>query len=146
MRPSKNEYYLDIAKAVARRSTCLRRQYGAVIVNHDEIIATGYNGAPRGDEDCLYNGICWREENDIPHGAMYEMCISVHAEQNAIISAARSEMIGGTLYLAGFENGREIVGPEPCVICSRMIQNSGIKEVITNCGREANLIKTLCQA
>lgn len=146
MRPSKNEYYLDIARTVARRSTCLRRQYGAVIVNHDEIIATGYNGAPRGDKDCLYNGICWREENDIPHGAMYEMCISVHAEQNAIISAARSEMIGGTLYLAGFEKGREIVGPEPCLICARMIQNAGIKEVITNCGRETNLIKTLHQA
>lgn len=146
MRPSKNEYYLGIARAVAKRSTCLRRQYGAVIVNNDEIIATGYNGAPRGDEDCLYNGICWREENDIPHGAMYEMCISVHAEQNAIISAARSEMIGSILYLAGFENGREIVGPEPCVICARMIQNAGIKEVITNCGRETNLIKTLHQA
>lgn len=146
MRPSKNEYYLDIARAVARRSTCLRRQYGAVIVNYDEIIATGYNGAPRGDEDCLYNGICWRKKNDIPHGAMYEMCISVHAEQNAIISAARSEMIGSILYLAGFENGREIVGPEPCVICARMIQNAGIKEVITNCGRETNLIKTLHQA
>lgn len=133
MRPSKTEYYLDIARAVAKRSTCLRRQYGAVIVNNDEIIATGYNGAPRGDEDCLHNGICWREENDIPHGAMYEMCISVHAEQNAIISAARSEMIGGTLYLAGFEKGREICGPEPCIICARMIQNAGIKEVITNC-------------
>lgn len=146
MRPSKNEYYLDIARTVSRRSTCLRRQYGAVIVNHDEIIATGYNGATRGDKDCLYNGICWREENDIPHGAMYEMCISVHAEQNAIISAARSEMIGGTLYLAGFENGMEIVGPEPCVICARMIQNAGIKEVITNCRRETNLIKTLHQA
>lgn len=132
IRPSKDTYYLDIAKAVAKRSTCLRRQYGAVIVNNDEIIATGYNGAARGQTDCLERGSCWREENDVPHGEQYEKCMSVHAEQNAIISASRAEMIGGTLYLAGFENGKEIENPMPCVLCARMIINAGINRFINN--------------
>lgn len=136
MRPNKDEYYLDIARAVAMRSTCLRRQYGAVIVNSDEIIATGYNGAPRGEMDCLEHGECWREQNNIPHGSMYEKCVSVHAEQNAIISASRSEMIGGTLYLAGFENGEEIDDPMPCVICARMIKNAGIAWFANNRRKE----------
>lgn len=135
MRPNKDDYYLEIAKAVARRSTCLRRQYGAVIVNHDEIVATGYNGAARGVSDCLARGSCWRTENAVPHGEQYEKCLSVHAEQNAIISAARTEMISGTLYLAGFENGGEIVDPKPCVICARMIRNAGIEAVVNNKGR-----------
>ena len=132
MRPSKDIYYLDIAKAVAKRSTCLRRQYGAVIVNNDEIIATGYNGAARGQTDCLERGSCWREENDVPHGEQYEKCMSVHAEQNAIISASRAEMIGGTLYLAGFENGKEIENPMPCVLCEKMIHNAGIERFVNN--------------
>lgn len=133
MRPSKDNYYLEIARAVSRRSTCLRRQYGAVIVNNDEIVSTGYNGAPRGCEECTETGICWREQNNIPHGTQYEKCVSVHAEQNAIISAARSEMLGGTLYLVGFENGIEIPDPEPCCICERMIRNAGIKRIVTIC-------------
>lgn len=130
MRPTHNEYYLDIARAVSRRSTCLRRQYGAVIVNNDEIIATGYNGAPRGCENCCDTGKCNREgcqHNDGNYGS----CRSVHAEQNAIISASRQEMIGATLYLAGFENGQAIAA-EPCPICERMIINAGIKHVITD--------------
>lgn len=135
MRPNKDDYYLEIARAVARRSTCLRRQYGAVIVNHDEIVATGYNGAARGVSDCLARASCWRAENDVPHGEQYEKCLSVHAEQNAIISAARTEMIGGTLYLAGFENDCEILDPKPCVICARMIRNAGIEAVVNNKGR-----------
>lgn len=134
MRPSKDSYYLNIAKAVAARSTCLRRQYGAVIVNHDEIIATGYNGAVRGQTDCLERGSCWREENGVPHGEQYEKCLAVHAEQNAIISASRAEMIGGTLYLAGFENGEEIENPMPCVLCTRMMRNAGIDKLINNTG------------
>lgn len=134
MRPSKEQYYLDIARAVAKRSTCRRRQYGAVIVNNDEIISTGYNGAARGVSDCLEAGYCWRENEGIPHGERYEACVAVHAEQNAIISAARSEMIGSTLYLVGFENGVELENPLPCIICGRMIQNAGIKKFINNKG------------
>ena len=135
MRISKDRYYLNIAETVADRSTCRRRRYGAVIVNHDEIVATGYNGAARGVSDCLERGSCWREANGIPHGEQYEKCLGVHAEQNAIISAARSEMIGGTLYLAGFEDScRRIEDPRPCLICSRMIRNAGITRVVTRKG------------
>ena len=122
-RVSKRQYYLDIAAEVARRSTCLRRQYGAVIVKNDEIVATGYNGAPRG-------GVCWREAHGIPHGEQYEKCVAVHAECNAIISASRNEMLGSTLYLFGFENGKPLEKAEPCVMCSRMIKNAGIAMVI----------------
>lgn len=129
MRISKVEYYLNIARAVAKRSTCLRRQYGAVIVKNDEIISTGYNGSHRGADNCCDVGVCWREAHGIPHGEQYEKCVAVHAEQNAIISAARSDMIGSTLYLAGFEGEREIVG-EPCLICHKMIANAGIAKVV----------------
>ena len=128
-RPDKHEYYLDIARAVSRRSTCLRRQYGAVIVNNDEIIATGYNGAPRGCENCCDIGQCNRMSHEHNDGN-YGDCKSVHAEQNAIISASRSEMIGATLYLAGFENGQAIAA-EPCPICYRLIINAGIVEVVS---------------
>ena len=93
-RISKQDYYLGIAAAVARRSTCLRRQYGAVIVKNDEIVATGYNGAPRGEDNCCDVGECWRERNNIPHGEQYEKCVAVHAECNAIISASRRDMLG----------------------------------------------------
>lgn len=133
-RISKQEYYLSIAAEVAARSTCLRRQYGAVIVNNDEIVATGYNGAPRGEENCCDKGICWREAHNIPHGEQYEKCVAVHAECNAIISASRREMIGSTLYLAGFENGSQIDDPQPCVICNRLIKNAGIAKVINRNG------------
>ena len=129
-RVSKRQYYLDIAAEVARRSTCLRRQYGAVIVKNDEIVATGYNGAPRGDENCCDVGVCWRDAHNIPHGEQYEKCVAVHAECNAIISASRNEMLGSTLYLYGFEKGVPMKAPEPCVMCARMIKNAGISTVI----------------
>lgn len=129
MRISKTDYYLEIARAVAKRSTCLRRQYGAVIVKNDEIIATGYNGSARGEANCCDMGECWREKNAIPHGEQYEKCVAVHAEQNAIISASRKDMIGATMYLVGFDGGKEIVAT-PCLICIRMIANSGIKLVV----------------
>lgn len=134
-RISKRDYYLRIAAEVAKRSTCLRRQYGAVIVKNDEIVATGYNGAPRGDANCCDVGQCWREKNNIPHGEQYEKCVAVHAECNAIISASRNEMLGSTLYLAGFE-GFETPNdnPLPCMICSRLIKNAGIKTVINQNG------------
>ena len=125
-RPTKDEYYLAIAEAVMARSTCMRRKYGAVIVKDDEIIATGYNGAPRGEENCCEIGYCWREEHNVPHGERYEACLSVHAEQNAIISASRSEMLGATLYLAS-----NSPNAEPCTICRRLIKNAGISRVVT---------------
>ena len=129
-RESKKARYLRIAGEVARGSTCLRRQYGAIIVREDEIIATGYNGAPRGDANCCDVGTCWRIQNNIPHGERYEMCVAVHAEMNAIISAARRDMIGSTLYLVGFD-GDKLIKAEPCLICDKLIKNAGIKEVIT---------------
>lgn len=128
-RSSKKDYYLEIARSVSKRSTCNRRQYGAIIVNNNEVISTGYNGSPRGCVNCCDIGKCYREINNIEHGEMYERCISVHAEQNAIINASRKEMYGGTLYLVGFENGKEL-SAEPCKICCRMILNSGIYKVV----------------
>lgn len=126
MRISKDEYYLDIAKVVSMRSTCLTRQYGAVIVKDDEIIATGYNGAPRGIENCCDKGYCKRKQSVIKMED-YSDCCSVHAEQNAIISAARRDMLGATLYLVGRENDTEISDIAPCAICARMIKNAGLK-------------------
>lgn len=128
MRLSEDEYYLNIARAASCRSTCLRRQYGAVIVKNKEIIATGYNGSPRGEVNCCDTGICYRIGHAHNDGN-YDSCRSVHAEMNAIISASRAEMLGSTLYLAGFENGKEIVA-EPCPICQRLIKNAGIEKVI----------------
>ncbi len=134
-RITKRDYYLSIAAEVAKRSTCLRRQYGAVIVKNDEIIATGYNGAPRGDENCCDVGSCWRDRHNIPHGEQYEKCVAVHAEANAIISASRNEMIGSTLYLYGFEGfDKPIDNPEPCIMCNRLIKNAGIEHVINKIG------------
>lgn len=128
-RPTKDEYYLGIAAAVAKRSTCIRRQYGAVIVKDDQIISTGYNGACRGEQNCIDFGECYRDAHNIPHGERYELCKAVHAEQNAILSANRADMIGATLYLAGFENGQQIKA-EPCLMCSRMIKNAHIEKVV----------------
>lgn len=134
-RPIKHQYYLDIAKAVSERSTCLRRRYGAVIVSNDEIIATGYNGSPRGTLNCLEKfEVCPRAQNDTPHNSGdYSDCRSVHAEQNAIISAARKDMLGATLYLACTdpETGEEREeAPTCCPICQRMVLNAGIRAVI----------------
>ena len=133
-RPNKDEYYLDIAASVVKRSTCLRRRYGAVIVNNDEIIATGYNGSPRGEKNCCDTGECWREAHHIPHGEQYEKCVSVHAEMNAIISAARKDMVGGTLYLMGFDDSNPIFHAVTCTICRRLIKNAGIKRVVNDYG------------
>lgn len=133
MRPSKIDYYLNIAKAVSKRSTCLRRQYGAVLVKNDEIIATGYNGSPRGEANCVDTNNCTRQQLNIPHGERYELCTSVHAEMNAIISASRSEMLNADLYLYGYDlaSNHEIEIPSPCTICERLIKNAGIRCVIT---------------
>lgn len=135
-RMDKKNYYLDIAETVSQRSTCLRRKYGAIIVHNDEIISTGYNGAPRGRHNCVDLGKCTRDELKIPSGERYELCRSVHAEANAIISAARRDCIGATLYLAGREakTGEYISDTTPCSMCRRLIINSGIKEVIARVG------------
>ena len=130
-RPSQVKYYLDIAAAVAARSTCIRRQYGAVIVKNDVIVSTGYNGTARGFINCCDLNECYREAHNIPHGQQYEKCKAVHAEANAIINASREEMCGAILFLAGFENGERMKNPRPCEMCSRMITNSGIRKVIS---------------
>ena len=131
-RIDKNNYYLDIAETVAERGTCLRRNFGAVIINHDEIISTGYVGAPRGRKNCSDLGYCEREKLNVPRGERYELCRSVHAEQNAIISAARKDMLGGTLYLVGinYNDKSYVEGANPCALCKRMIINSGITKVV----------------
>ena len=130
-RISKENYYLDIAETVLERATCLRRVYGAIIVKNDEIIATGYNGAPRGRANCVDLGYCSREAMRVPRGERYELCRSVHAEANAIISAARRDMLGGTLYLVGREaKSGALTDAVPCSMCKRTIINSGIKDVV----------------
>ena len=131
-RLDKHNYYLNIADSVSMRGTCLRRNYGAVIVNNDEIVSTGYNGAPRGRKNCSDLGYCIRQNLNIPRGERYEMCRSIHGEQNAIISAPRSKMIGGTLYLCGRdkETGEYIKDANCCSMCKRMIINAGISKVI----------------
>lgn len=131
-RIDKINYYLNIAKSVAERSTCLRKKCGAVIVNNDEIIATGYNGAPRGRINCIDLGYCSKKKYfpNVRH-AGYDACRSVHAEQNAIISGARKDMLGGSLYLVQFrtESGEYEKNPGCCQLCRKMIINSGIKMV-----------------
>jgi dCMP deaminase len=131
-RTDKTNYYLDIAETVLERGTCLRRNFGAIIVNHDEIISSGYVGAPRGRKNCIDMGVCIREKLGIPRGERYELCRSVHAEANAIISAPRNEMLGATLYLVGREvkTGDYVANAVPCSMCKRMIINAGILRVI----------------
>ncbi len=131
-RTSKENYYLDIAESVLERSTCLRRKYGAIIVRNDEIISTGYNGAPRGRKNCSDLGRCTREELRIPSGERYELCRSVHAEANAIISAARRDMLGAALYMACRDpkTGALIPGSSSCSMCRRLIINAGITRVV----------------
>lgn len=130
-RPSKDEYYIGIAKAVLERSTCLRRKYGAVLVKDDEIISTGYNGSPRGEKNCCDVGYCERERQNIPKGERYELCVSVHAEDNAITSASRSRANGATLYIAGKEvHDDSIANPCPCTMCRRKIVNAGVNRVV----------------
>ena len=130
-RTDKVNYYLDIADTVLHRSTCIRRQYGAIIVRNDEIISTGYNGAPRGRINCSDLGYCRREAMQVPSGERYELCRGVHAEANAIISASRRDMLGGTLYLVGREaTSGALTDAVPCSMCKRTIINSGIKDVV----------------
>lgn len=131
-RIEKENYYLDIAQTVLERSTCMRRCYGAIIVRNDEIVATGYNGAPRGRKNCSDLGCCVRERLQVPRGERYELCRSVHAEANAIISASRNECIGGTIYLVGkdAQSGTILHDATSCSMCRRMIINAGLERVV----------------
>lgn len=131
-RVDKTNYYLDIAQTVAARGTCLRRNFGAIIVKNDQILSTGYVGAPRGRQNCCDLCYCMREKMGIPRGERYELCRSVHAEANAIISAARTDMLDSTLYLVGIEysNGEYVKNANPCAMCKRLIINAGIKTVV----------------
>lgn len=129
-RPSWDEYFIEIAKVVSSRSTCLRRRYGAVIVKDNVIISTGYNGAPRGSVNCVDRGICRRRELNVPAGERYELCEAVHAEQNAVINGSPERMKGATIYIAGFEEDNSFADGKPCLLCSRMIKNAMIREVI----------------
>lgn len=129
-RLSKEEYYLGIAEAVLERSTCLRRKYGAVLVKNDEIVSTGYNGSARGEDNCCDTGECAREALNIPKGERYELCVAIHAEDNAITSAGRHRALGATLYIVGKEANGEYANPNPCIMCRRKIINAGIVRVV----------------
>ena len=131
-RVSKHNYYLDIAQTVSERSTCIRRRFGAIIVKNDVIVSTGYNGAPRGRKNCNEIGSCTRDDLGIPKGERYELCRSVHAEANAIISTSREQMLGATLYMCCTDPKTEeiIGGMNSCMMCKRQIINAGIKTVI----------------
>ncbi len=130
MRPDWDEYFIEIAKVVSSRSTCLRRKYGAVIVKDRVIISTGYNGSPRGIKNCIDTGTCARKELNIPSGERYELCEAVHAEQNAIINAPPERMKDATIYIAGYEEDGSYAAGKPCKLCDRMIRNAQITEVI----------------
>ena len=136
-RRDKINYYLDIAQTVAERCTCIRRNFGAIIVKNDEVISTGYVGAPRGRANCSDLGYCTREKLQIPRGERYELCRSVHAEANCIIAASREEMLGSTLYLAmvDAQTGEIVPSASPCSMCRRLIINAGIEEVIVRTGK-----------
>lgn len=137
-RVSKHNYYLDIAQTVAERCTCLRRKFGAIIVKDDVIVSTGYNGAPRGRQNCSDLKYCMREKLNIPRGERYEMCRSVHAEANAIIAAPRDRMLGATLYMACVspEDGSLFGGTNSCMMCKKLIINAGITTVVVRDTRE----------
>lgn len=136
-RVTKDAYYLNIAREVAMRATCMSAHFGCLIVNDDQIISTGYNGAPRKTKDCYEIGFCLRRKLGVKSGTQYEMCRSVHAEQNAIINAARAgvSLLGGTMYLFGKRvlDGEDVlIKAYPCFICKKMILNAGIENIICN--------------
>lgn len=137
-RREKTNYYLDIAETVSERGTCLRRNFGAIIVSNDEVVASGYNGAPRNRMNCIDIGTCIRNKMNIPRGERYEVCRSVHAEANAIISASRKEMLGATLYLVGHdeETGDYVKDASSCSMCKRLVINSGIVTVVVRLNKD----------
>ena len=130
-RPSKDEYYCRIADVVNQRSTCLRRRYGAVLVKDDVIVSTGYNGSCRGEPNCIDVGYCERESKGVAKGERYELCVAIHAEDNAISAVDRSKSQGATLYIAGRNSSdNSLANPAPCLMCRRKIKNAGITRVV----------------
>jgi dCMP deaminase len=129
-RPDWDNYFIEIAKVVSTRSTCMRRKYGAVVVRDRVIISTGYNGSSRGMQNCVDTGTCERKKRNIPSGERYELCEAVHAEQNAIINGPPERMKGATIYIAGFEEDDSFAAGRPCKLCDRMIRNAQITEVV----------------
>ncbi|NWF76002.1 MAG: dCMP deaminase family protein [Nitrospirae bacterium] len=140
LRPDWDEYFINIAKVVSTRATCLRRRYGAVITKDNIIVSTGYNGAPAGMKDCLEVGRCTRKELQIPHGERYELCHSVHAEANAIIRASVDELNGATMYIAGTDKESGQCNSEPCMMCKRMILNARISKVVYSDGKNGFVV------
>ena len=141
-RPQKDEYYLDIARVVSSRSTCLKVLIGAIIVREDQIIAAGYVGAPRQTKSSIEHGFCLRQKLAIPSGSRYELCRSVHAEQNAIINSARAgvSLLGGDIYIFGEKrDSGEVLFAFPCYICKKMIINSGLRRVVVSVPDEKRL-------
>lgn len=130
IRPDWDQYFINLALAISRRSTCIRRNYGAIIVKNKIIISTGYNGSARGEANCIDSGKCIREELNIPKGERYELCVAVHAEANAIISGDPEKMKGATLYVAGTESNGDYASGKPCLMCDRMIKNAMIDRVV----------------
>lgn len=129
-RPSWPEYFIEVAQVLSKRSTCLRRRYGAVVVKDNVIVSTGYNGSPKGEANCIDTGQCVRQELNVPPGERYELCVSVHAEQNAIINCDPVKMQGATIYIAGFNADGSIASAKPCLLCNRMIANARIARVV----------------
>ena len=131
VRPEWDEYFLNIAQEVGKRSTCLRRRYGAIIVKDKIIVSTGYNGAPRGEINCIDSKVCERERLNVPKGERYELCVAVHAEQNAIINGDPLKMKGATIYIVGINSADgSFAAGEPCLLCRRMIKNAQIEKVV----------------
>lgn len=137
-RVSKHNYYLDIAETVAERCTCMRKKFGAIIVKDDVIVSTGYNGAPRGRQNCSDLNCCMRDKLNIPRGERYELCRSVHAEANAIIAASRERMLGATIYMACIDSktGELVSGTNSCMMCKRLVINAGISKLIVRDTRD----------
>ncbi len=131
-KPSMDEYFLELAKAVSLRSTCLRRKFGAIIVRDGVVLSSGYNGAARKVRECREVGICLKELVKAPHGEGYDVCPAVHAEANALVNAARSgvSILGGTMYLHGQDMQGRVVEGKPCTFCRRLLINSGIEKIV----------------
>lgn len=129
-RPTWDEYFIEIARVVSRRATCLRRRYGAVITRDSVVISTGYNGSCRGEDNCVDTSVCVRQALNVPKGERYELCVGVHAEQNAIINGDPAKMKGATIYIAGFNMDGSIANGEPCLLCRRMIKNAMIERIV----------------